>query len=127
MRLPPALAVTLGALLAGVVGLVSGGAATLIHHYWWGLGLGLVTALVVLAWLPPGPVRVLFAAGWLVAALRGAVEQASGGFLVASDAPGWSFLASSGVLLMGALISSVGTRPRPAAHAGDPGDRPAST
>lgn len=127
MRVPRALPVLLAAALAGLVGVVSGGAATLLHHYWWGLGLGLVTALAVVAWLPPGPVRVLFAAGWLVAAARGATERASGGFLVGSDAAGWSFLAASGVLVMGALVSSVGSRVRPAKGGGDPGVRPGST
>lgn len=95
----------LAALLALVVGAVSGVAGTVLHRQWWGLALALTTALVVLAWLPAGAVRLAFAVGWCVPVLRGALSLPSGGFLVASDDLGWSFLAGSGVLLVAAILT----------------------
>lgn len=90
---------------AALVGAVSGAAGTLLHQHWWGLALALGTGLVVLAWLPPGGVRLAFALGWVVAVLRGVLERPAGGFLVGSDAPGWSFVAGSAVLLVAALAT----------------------
>jgi len=90
---------------AAVVGAVSGAAGTLVHQAWWGLPLALVAGLVSLAWLPPGVVRLAFAVGWCLPVLRGALEQPAGGFLIGSDARGWSFLAGSFVLLVGALAT----------------------
>ena len=55
-----------GFLVAVVVGAVSGVAGVLVHQAWWGLALGLTAALVTLAWLPPGPLRVGFAGGWVM-------------------------------------------------------------
>ena len=98
------------ALLALAVGVVSGGAGTLLHQSWWGLALALGTGLIVLAWLPPGIVRVAFAVGWCVSVLRGALERPAGGFLIGSDAPGWSFLAGSFVLLVAALVTVASRR-----------------
>ena len=92
-------------LLALLVGAVSGAAGTLLHQHWWGLALALATGLVVLAWLPPGSVRLAFAVGWCVPVARGAMALPSGGFLIAGDAVGWSFLAGSGVLLVTALLT----------------------
>ena len=94
-----------GALLAGVVGVVSGAAGTLLHQHWWGLALALVAGIVTLGWLPPGVVRLAFAVGWCLAVVRGAVERPAGGFLVVSDAAGWSWLAASSVLLLAALAT----------------------
>jgi hypothetical protein len=99
-------------LLALLVGAVSGLAGTVLHRQWWGLALALATGLVVLTWLPAGAVRLAFAVGWCAPVLRGALSLPSGGFLVASDALGWSFLAGSGVLLVAAILT-VGSRPRP--------------
>ncbi|CAM3560183.1 hypothetical protein [Nocardioides zeicaulis] len=98
-------------LLALLVGGVSGAAGTVLHREWWGLGLALATGLVVLAWLPPGSVRLAFALGWWVPVLRGSLSLPSGGFLIASDALGWSFLTGSGVLLVAALLT-VASGPR---------------
>ena len=106
-------------LAALLVGAGSGVAGTLLHQEWWGLGLALATGLVVLAWLPPGPVRLAFAIGWCVPVLRGALERPAGGFLIASDAQGWSFLGGSFVLLAAALTTVAARRGR----AGDPGVR----
>jgi hypothetical protein len=111
------------ALAAGLVGVVSGAAGTLLHQSWWGLALALGTGLVVLAWLPPGLVRVAFAIGWCVPVLRGALERPAGGFLIGSDAPGWSFLGGSFVLLLAALLTA-GTR---RGHAEDHGVRGPAT
>ena len=107
------------ALPALLVGAVSGAAGTLLHQQWWGLALALVTGLVVLAWLPPGGVRLAFAIGWCVPVLRGALERPAGGFLISSDARGWSFIGGSFVLLVAALVT-VGSRP---GRAGDHGVR----
>ena len=90
---------------AAAVGLVSGAAGTLLHQRWWGLALALVAGLAVLAWLPPGGVRLAFAVGWCLAVVRGALERPAGGFLIASDAAGWSYVAGSFVLLVAALIT----------------------
>lgn len=95
--------------VALTVGAVSGAAGTLLHQQWWGLLLALGTALVVVAWLPPGAVRVAFALGWWVPVLRGVLERPAGGFLIGTDAAGWSYLAGSGVLLVAAL-ATVGAR-----------------
>lgn len=102
-----------------VVGVVSGAAGTVLHQQWWGLGLALGTALVVLAWLPPGLVRLAFAIGWCVPVLRGALARPAGGFLISSDAPGWSFIGGSLVLLVAALATVASRRGR----AGDQGVR----
>ena len=93
------------ALLAGVVGLVSGAAGTLLHQEWWGLALAVAAGLASLSWLPPGVVRLAFAGGWCLAVARGALERPGGGFLIVSDAPGWSWLAASFVLLLAALLT----------------------
>ena len=100
----------LSALPALLVGAVSGVAGTLLHQHWWGLALALSTGLLVLAWLPPGAVRVAFALGWCVPVLRGALERPAGGFLIAADAPGWSFMAGSLVLLLAALATVLARR-----------------
>ncbi|SEB51234.1 hypothetical protein SAMN04489844_0356 [Nocardioides exalbidus] len=107
--------------VALVVGAVSGAAGTLLHQHWWGLGLALVTGLVVLAWAPPGALRVAFALGWCVPVLRGALERPAGGFLISSDAQGWSFIAGSFVLLVAALATVMSGRGDGPGRAGDPG------
>lgn len=115
------------ALAALGVGLVSGAAGTVLHQAWWGLALGLGTALAVLAWLPPGGVRLAFALGWCVPVLRGAVARPAGGFLVGSDAMGWSLVAGTLVLLVAALAtvrSGAAKGPRAVPGSGaDPGGR----
>ena len=114
-------------LAALVVGLVSGAAGTLVHQRWWGLALALAAALATLAWLPPGGVRLAFAAGWCVPVLRGALERPGGGFLISGDAAGWSFLAGSAVLLVAAVATAgAGRRTSGEAQPGradDPGVR----
>ena len=93
------------AVLALVVGAVSGAAGTLVHQQGWGLALAICAGLVSLSWLPPGAVRLAFAVGWCLPVVRGAVERPAGGILIASDAVGWSWLAASFVLLLAALAT----------------------
>jgi hypothetical protein len=86
-----------------------------------------VTGLVVLAWLPPGVLRVVFSLGWCVPVLRGALARPDGGFLIGADAPGWSFLAGSAVLLVAALATVRSARPARPGRAEDPGVRGSTT
>ena len=113
------------ALLAGVVGLLSGAAGTVLHQHWWGLALALAAGIATLAWLPPGGVRLAFAVGWCVPVLRGALERPGGGFLISGDAAGWSFLAGSAVLLVAAVVTAGAGRrtpeEAPPGRADDPG------
>jgi hypothetical protein len=119
VRFARTLALAVGAL---VVGVLSGTAGTLLHTYWWALALALVTGLAVVAALPPGGIRLAFALGWCVPVLRGTLERPGGGYLIASDAAGWSYISGSFVLLLAALATiRSGTR-----RADDPRDRPAS-
>jgi hypothetical protein len=117
----------LAALAAVVAGVLSGAAGTVLHQTWWGLALGLGTALVVLACLPPGGVRLAFALGWCLPVLRGVLAKPAGGFLVGADAMGWSFVAGTLVLLVAALATVRSGAARRGAtvpgSAGDPGER----
>ncbi|WP_210502728.1 hypothetical protein [Nocardioides xinjiangensis] len=108
--------------LAGVllVGVVSGGAGTVLHQRWWGLLLAVATALVVLAWLPAGGLRLAFALAWCVPVLRGALARPAGGHLISADAAGLSFLAASAVLLGAALATVGGARSTGRGRAEDP-------
>ena len=119
---------TLAAVPAALlVGAVSGAAGTLLHQRWWGLTLALVAGVVVLAWLPPGVVRLAFALGWWIPVARGALERPAGGFLISADTAGWSFLAGSAVLLLAALATVVPGRRRPADRSEDHGVRRTAT
>ena len=114
----------LAALVATLlVGIVSGAAGVLVHQSWWGLALGLAAALVTLAWLPPGALRLAFAVGWLVPVGRATLTLPAGDFLIAANAAGWSFLGGSLVLLIGAL-ATIGSR---STRADDHGKRGSAT
>ena len=113
--------------LALPVGAVSGVAGVLVHQAWWGLVLGLSAALVTLAWLPTGPLRVGFAAGWSVTVLRATLTLPAGDYLISSDAAGWSFVAGSLVLVTAALATLGSGSGRRAAHAEDHGVRGQAT
>lgn len=110
------------AVLALVVGAVSGAAGTLLHQQWWGLALALCAGLASVAWLPPGGVRVTFAVGWCLSVARGATERPAGGFLIASEPAGWSWMTGSFVLLVGALatIRAGGAARRGSGSSGEP-------
>ncbi len=112
-----------GALLAAVAGLLSGAAGTLLHQHWWGMALAVVAGLATLSWLPPGGVRLAFALGWCLPVARAVVERPAGGFLIASDAAGWSWLVCSFVLLVAAVVTIRAPRRR----ADDPGEQPSRT
>ena len=117
----------LGGAVAAAVGVLSGAAGTVLHLRWWGLALALGTAVVVLAWLPPGGVRVAFALGWCAPVLRGVLEGPGGGFLVGADAAGWSLLAGSAVLLVAAVATARSPRAAYGGRADDPGLRGSGT
>ena len=101
-RLAGGLAGFLGAALAG---LVTGAAAVLTHTSWWWLALATAAALTTLGWLRGG-LRVAFAAGWCVAVARASLTRPEGDYLVSANAPGWTLLALTLVLLVGALLSA---------------------
>lgn len=107
------------ALLAGVVGLVSGAAGTLLHQEWWGFALAFAAGLATLSWLPPGVVRIAFAVGWCLAVARGALARPGGGVLVGADSAGLAWLAASFVLLLASLATVSDGRRR----AADPEDQ----
>jgi len=117
----------LGGVAAAAVGVVSGAAGTVLHLRWWGLLLALGTAVVVLGWLPAGGFRVAFALGWCVPVLRGVLEGPGGGFLVGSDAAGWSFLAGSAALLVAAVVTARRRAPAYGGRVEDPGLRGSAT
>ena len=110
-------------LVTVVVGGVSGAAGVLLHQASWGLALALAAGLATLAWLPPGSLRVGFAAGWLVTVSRATLTLPAGDYLIASDAAGWSFLAGSLVLVVAALATSRS----PSTRADDQGVRGSAT
>lgn len=117
----------LGGAAATAVGVVSGAAGAVLHLRWWGLVLALGTAVVVLARLPAGGVRVAFALGWCIPVLRGMLEGPGGGFLVGADAAGWSLLVGSAVLLVAAVATARGPRAAYGGRAEDPGLRGSAT
>ena len=104
---------TVAGLLAGAVaGTVSGAAAVLVHPSWWWLALGLLTGLATLRWLR-GAWRVGFALGWGAAVVRGSLTRPEGDYLVSADPQGWTLLAGSLVLVVGALVSAAVGQGRP--------------
>jgi hypothetical protein len=117
----------LGGVAATAAGVVSGVAGTVLHLRWWGLVLALGTAVVVLGRLPAGGVRVGFALGWCLPVLGGVMEGPGGGFLVGGDAPGWSLLAGSAVLLVAAVATARDARAGSRGRAEDRGLRGSAT
>ena len=97
---------TLGALVAGaLVGLVGGAAGVLTHTSWWWLAValaGLATGLLA----APGAARVGLAAGWAVAVGRASLERPEGDYLVSAGAQGWTFLGCSLLLVVAGLVSA---------------------
>lgn len=107
---------TLGAV---VVGAVTGLAVVLVHTGWAWLAVAALAAAATLRWLPPDGPRVGFAVGWCVVVARGVLARPEGDYLVSADAAGWTLLALSLVVLLGALAT---LRLRPA-RGDDPGVR----
>lgn len=114
----------LALLLGGLgLGVVSGGAAVVLHQAWGWLVLAAAAAGAVMTWLRPGAARMGFAAGWTVAVLRGALPKPEGDYLVPANGPGWTLLAGSLALVLAALVT---LRPR-GRRVDDHGDRPTPT
>ena len=97
---------TVAALVAALcVGVVSGAATVLVHTSWWSMALGLAAALTTVLWLR-GAAQVGFALGWAVVVGRASAPRPEGDYLVSADPPGWTFLACSLVLVVGALVAA---------------------
>ena len=97
---------TVAALVATLcVGVVSGAATVLVHTSGWPMALGLAAALAAVLWLR-GAGQVGFALGWAVALGRASTPRPEGDYLVSADAPGWTLLACSLVLVVGALVAA---------------------
>lgn len=112
------------ALVSLVAGVVTGAAALVLHQYWWGLALGIVTALVALRALRPqwwG--RLPFALGWVGVAGYGALTRPEGDYLVPANLLGYAYLATSVALLV-VVGLTLPVRPR---RRVDPGERPRAT
>lgn len=105
-RLAGVAAVLAAVVAAGLAGLVSGVAAVLTHTSWPWLALGVAAAVTTLWWLPAGP-RLVFAGGWAVAVARTSLTRPEGDYLVSDNAQGWTLLAFSVVVVVGALAGTV--------------------
>jgi hypothetical protein len=93
------------AVLALAGGAVVGGCAVLLHGYWWGLLLGVVTAVALLAAVPSGWWRRLpFALGWCAVTLVLAVERPEGDYLVESSTSGYLLLGAGVGVLLGGIV-----------------------
>ena len=104
--LPGIAAALVAVLAAALAGLVSGVAAVLTHTSWPWLALGVAAAVTALWWLPAGP-RLVFAGGWAVAVARASLTRPEGDYLVSDNAQGWTLLAFSVVVVVGALAGTV--------------------
>ena len=93
------------AVLALLAGGVVGVCVLLLHGYWWGLALGIVTTLAWLAAVPGGWwCRLPFAVGWDAAVLLMSTERSEGDYLVASNTRGYVLLGAGVVVLMGGIV-----------------------
>jgi hypothetical protein len=93
--------------VAGLLGgAVSGAAAVLTHSSWTWLVCAVVAGVATLRWLPAAA-GLCFAAGWVLPVARASLTRPEGDFLVSADAQGWTLLASSFLLLLGALARAV--------------------
>lgn len=100
------------ATLALVLGLACGLATALVHRDWWGLVLGVGTAVTV-PWALPAAWwgRPVFAVGWVAAILAVLLPPAGGGFMVVGDLLGYGLIGGSLVLLVACVVTS-----RPGRH-----------
>lgn len=85
--------------------------AVLLHGYWWGLALGLVTTASVLVALPGGWARLPFGLTWTALVVLGSVRRPEGDYLVGGDLRGYLLLGSCVPVLLGAIV---GLRTHPA-------------
>lgn len=89
-----------------VLGATTAYAAVLLHSRWWGLALGLAACACLLVALPGRWwARLAFALGWVAVVGRASVPRAEGDYLVAADAPGYTLLVATLVVLIGSLVT----------------------
>jgi hypothetical protein len=100
-----------------VLGAAVGMAATWTHSRWWGLALGAAATLVSELALPPGLLRIAYAAGWVAGSAYFLLARPEGDFVVGSNAIGYTFL---GVGLL-VVVLAIGTIPQRARLPGRPG------
>jgi hypothetical protein len=111
----------LAALGTFVLGLVVGVSSVALHHYWWGLALGIVATATAAYALPSGWLgRVPFSVGWVASVGLLAVPLDQGGYLIAADVQGYTLLGFAAALLVGAMVTL-----RPLRRGGpDPAEEP---
>jgi len=102
-----------GAVSLIAVGFIVGIAAVAVHARWWGLLLAVGAAIAGVLALRPGLQRVAYAAGWVVAVALAVVPRPEGDYAIASDVPGYLFLALAVALVILAL-ATLPVRPRSA-------------
>ena len=107
-----------------LLGMVVSACTVLLHGYWWGMLLGLVTTAATMVALPGGWwARLPFAAGWAAVLTAVTPERPEGDFLVAGDVAGYGLLAA-GIVVFAAGF--VGLR-APRRTAGDSGGAGSAT
>ncbi len=88
------------------LGAVVGSCAALLSSLWWGLALGAVVTLALVAAARPGwGARVPLAVGWIAAVLRLSLRRPEGDYVVGSDIGGYALLALGLVLAVTALVT----------------------
>lgn len=92
-----------------LLGLAVATASAWLHPLDWGLALGAVTTLVTLWAAAPGPARLLYAVGWLVAGGWFVLSRPEGDFIVGRDTAGYLFLGLGLVV----VVLTVATLPMP--------------
>jgi hypothetical protein len=96
-------------LLAGLLllplGAAVGLAAVWTHGRWWGLVLGVAATLAGELALPRGGLRLMYAAGWVLASAYFLLARPEGDYVVASDTLGYTFLGFGLVVLVVAVAT----------------------
>jgi hypothetical protein len=98
----------LGALGALVLGVLTGGAAVVLHDISWALVLAWIATVLTIWFLPAGlGGRIPYALGWMVVLALAVSKTDTGGYLVGSTTAGYAVL----VLGLVALSVSIATFP----------------
>jgi hypothetical protein len=96
-------------MVAGLVllpaGAMVGVSATWTHGRWWALALGAAATLAAELAVPRGGLRLMYAAGWVLASAYFLLARPEGDFVVASDAIGYTFLGLGLLVLVLAVVS----------------------